>query len=102
MTWERGDLALCIKIGAWRGNVTGLVCTYETPKPGVIYTVACVHLTPAGPGLTLTEIVNQRGLPWDARRFVRITDLTTDERNAFLADLDHDLEVAYLQKVYRS
>ena len=37
--WQVGDLALCIKQGAWRGSISGASPLIRCPKAGQILTV---------------------------------------------------------------
>jgi hypothetical protein len=74
--WQVGDLAVCVKVGLWRGTQTGRVV--NGPIHGVTYTVAWVGLTRAGNlGLELKEMETLRNLdgtpiPWQAKRFRKI------------------------------
>ena len=73
--WQAGDLALCIKLGKWRGDVTGR--PIAGPAAGRIYTVTWAGM--AG-GIICLELegvetyLNSNGAvaPWRAYRFRKI------------------------------
>lgn len=86
--WQVGDKALCVKLGQWRGTMTGRLLIGPAPKPGCLYTVSW-----AGPSrstgsasLEFAEIATPRtrkGLPtpWRASRFIKLNGYAPDEQD---------------------
>ena len=74
--WQKGDLALCIKMGPWVGDITGEVLPGEKPKPGRVYTVETVTCRDGITLLFLVDVVNAR--PFWASRFRKVTPQSED------------------------
>lgn len=101
MTWQPGDLALCIFKGPWCGFNNPLHVV-KGPKMGCVYEVKAVVPNNFGDvDLRFTEFpeVNKRNF-WSGR-FHKIQPLTRTERDEFLADLEFDTDLATLQRMYR-
>lgn len=90
MTWEPGDLALCINATPKPGTSPSLL------EVGLEYTVLAVYKNPFyALGLILEEVSPPDNMPaFLASRFIKATSLTRRERDEFLTDLEFDADVA--------
>lgn len=90
--WQVGDLALCVDDREWPGEIFAL----WNVTVGGLYRVTNVdHSSDEVPLLNLAEdpfACDDYG--WDCRRFRKITALTVEERDSFLADLDEPITPA--------
>lgn len=90
MSWQVGDLALCIKVGLWRGTKTGVIIS--GPAAGAIYKVVAFDIYPEGLILEFDEFVGVR-IPrrrFLASRFRKIkpdTEPANADDAAWLKDL---------------
>lgn len=76
MDWEVGDVALCIKRGAWRGSLTGR--SVDGPKFGerLVVSEVCEARVLC---LRFTRWHGcDRGLLWNASRFIKLNGLEAD------------------------
>lgn len=92
--WQVGDLALCVKRGAWHDGFH----IFDIPvRAGMILTVRRVGRAIGFPCSALWfEGVDDRVAPsgFGCIRFRKIRPLTDDERDSFLADLDEPITPA--------
>ena len=82
MSWEKGDLAICVQDGKWISFQYPLVIR-ENPKRGWIGVVAQVHPR----SLEFEELGDDTFVK---EGFRKIPPLTDEERDEFLADLRND------------
>lgn len=95
MTWEKGDVGVCIEGGAW-SFPTGEPCS--GPEKNQFVTVRGVLRVGEKCGLWLEEFPGESiNDAFEAEYFRKVPPLTEKERDEFLTDLEFEAKVLLLQ-----
>lgn len=88
--WQKGDLALCVKVGPWlfKADKGGLEPS-TGPNAGAVLTVSAVNFGPNGPCLVFENFPEpKRGSRgYRASRFRKVTPPKADEFDREVIDL---------------